>query len=145
MAPRVVLAGGLTIDGHHIPQGTVVGVPTYPLHHDPTYFPDPWSFRPERWLESESDPESIARAKKAFVPFQMGTRQCSGRAIAYLEMRLTLAHVLFRYDIRLSPENKGLGGGGPHLEEGRHRVDEFQLLDAFGFGRDGPMIEVKLA
>lgn len=145
LVPRVVMAGGFTVDGHHLPQGTVVGIPMYPLHHNPEYYSDPWSFRPERWLESETDPESIARARKAFAPFMMGTRQCSGRVLAYLQMKLTLAHILFRFDLRLSPEDNGLGGGSPDLEEGRHRRDEFQLIDAFGFGRDGPLVEVRVA
>ncbi|KAF2653489.1 cytochrome P450 [Lophiostoma macrostomum CBS 122681] len=142
--PRVVLPGGINVDGNQLPEGTVVGVPAYALHHTPEYFPDPWAFRPERWIESDDvSAESIAFSRKAFTPFSIGTRQCSGRNLAYLQLKLTLAHVLFRYDMRLAPDQKGLGGGGPDMEEGRQRKDEFQMWDALGFVRDGPMVEFK--
>ncbi|KAF2731922.1 cytochrome P450 [Polyplosphaeria fusca] len=144
--PREVLSGGITVDGHHIPAGCVVGVPAYALHHTPQYYPDPWSFTPERWIESDTTPrESVELARKAFCPFSIGMRQCSGRNIAYLQMKLTLAHMLYRFDMRLDPDEPGRGCGGPDMEEGRQRKDEFQLLDAFGFGRDGPMVQFKIA
>ncbi|KAL6704672.1 hypothetical protein ACN47E_007954 [Coniothyrium glycines] len=144
--PRIVLAGGLDIDGEHFPAGTVVGVSMYAIHHREKYFPEPFSFKPERWIESAENPaETIAHARRAFNPFSIGTRQCSGRSLAYLQLKLTLAHVLWRYDLRLAPDECGRGGGSPELGIGRHREDEFQMWDALGFGRDGPMVEFKLA
>ncbi|KAF2002146.1 benzoate 4-monooxygenase cytochrome P450 [Amniculicola lignicola CBS 123094] len=146
LLPRIVLPGGMSVDGHQLQAGTVIGVPAYALHHDSKYFPDPWSFRPERWIESESvTKESIDRARRAFTPFSIGTRQCSGKSLGYLQLKLTMAHILYRYDMRLAPDEPGLGGGGPDLEEGREREDEFQMWDALGFGRDGPMLEFKIA
>jgi cytochrome P450 len=144
--PRVVLSGGMVIDGIHVPEGTVVGVPMYALHNNPTYFPSPFSFSPERWIESPSNPaENTALARKAFCPFSIGTRMCSGRNLAYLQLKLTLAHILWRFDIREAPGEMGRGGGHEALGVGREREDEFQLWDALGFGRDGPMVEVKVA
>jgi cytochrome P450 len=144
--PRVVLSGGMTVDGHFLPTGTVVGVPAYSLHHTPTYFPDPWSFKPERWIPSpKNPPEAVALARKAFTPFGIGIRQCSGRQLAYLQLKLTAAHILWRFDLRLSPEEKGRGGGRPGLGMGRERQDEFQMWDALGFARDGPMVEFRSA
>lgn len=144
--PREVLPGGLEVDGHNIPAGTVVGVPAYAIHHASEYFPDPWTFRPERWMESESvTSESIKLARKAFTPFSIGTRQCSGRNLAYLQLKLTVAHILFRFDLRIDPDNTTRGRGCPGMEEGREREDEFQLWDALGFGRDGPMIQFRKA
>ena len=136
----------MDIDGEHYSQGTVVGVPMYAIHHNPEYFPDPFSFKPERWIESIDNPaESIAIARKAFNPFSIGSRQCSGRNLAYLQLKLTLAHVLWRFDMRLAPDEPSRGGGKPGLGVGRERQDEFQLWDALGFGRDGPMVEFKMA
>ncbi|CAN8013475.1 unnamed protein product, partial [Ixodes persulcatus] len=34
--------------GIKVPCGCVVVVPVYALHHDPEYFPDPFTFKPER-------------------------------------------------------------------------------------------------
>ncbi|KAH8721567.1 benzoate 4-monooxygenase cytochrome P450 [Phaeosphaeriaceae sp. PMI808] len=142
--PRLVLPGGIVIDDYEVPAGTVVGVPMYVIHHHPAYFPAPFTFKPERWLESPvNPPQAIALARKAFNPFSIGTRQCSGRNLAYLQLKLTLAHVLWRFDLRLALDEPGRGAGGEGLGIGRERGDEFQLWDAFGFGRDGPMVEVR--
>lgn len=136
--PRIVLDGGMTIDDQHFPASTVIGVSMYAIHHNSEYFPDPFSFTPERWLGDVPD-----ASRKAFNPFSIGTRQCSGRSLAYMQLKLTLAQVLWRFDIRESPEEVGRGGGKEGLGVGREREDEFQLWDALGFGRDGPMVEVR--
>jgi cytochrome P450 len=142
--PRVVLEGGLDIDGKHIPAGTVVGVPMYALHNHPDYFPDPFSFLPERWIESPSNSaQNVALARKAFCPFSIGSRMCSGKNLAYMQLKLTLAHLLWRFDIREAPDEMGRGGGKEGLGVGREREDEFQMWDALGFGRDGPVVEVR--
>ncbi|KAJ9640085.1 hypothetical protein H2199_006319 [Coniosporium tulheliwenetii] len=132
--PREVLPGGIVIDGHHIPAGYVVGVPAYSIHHSEDYYPDPWSFRPERWIVDEKagvTPEAVALANRAFCPFSLG-------------YKLALAHVLWRYDFRQAP-GETLGEGSPDLEEGRRRVDEFQMIDYIGVAREGPMVEFRLA
>lgn len=144
--PRIVLDGGIEIDGVRIPAGTTVGVPMYALHNDPTHFPAPFAFLPERWIESPSNPaSSIALARRAFFPFSIGSRMCSGRNLAYLQLKLTLAHLLWRFDLRLAPDEPESGGGKPGLGIGRERSDEFQMWDALGFGRDGPMVQVRVA
>ena len=53
--PREVLPGGLALradDGGTslVRAGTTVGVAAHALHHRPGAFPDPFAFRPERWL-----------------------------------------------------------------------------------------------
>lgn len=138
--PRIVLKGGMEIDSQYFSPSTVVGVPMYAMHHNPSYFPDPFSFAPERWLDSTKD----APGRKAFNPFSIGTRQCSGRNLAYMQLKLTLAHVLWRFDVRLAEDERGRGGGRVGMGVGREREDEFQLWDALGFGRDGPMVEVRV-
>lgn len=45
--------------------------------HDASVFPDPHSFRPERWLDC-TDEEQKKAMNKAFVPFGRGTRMCIG-------------------------------------------------------------------
>ena len=42
--PREVMKGGIVIDGHYIPEGTVVGVSAYVVHHNEEAFPEPWGF-----------------------------------------------------------------------------------------------------
>jgi cytochrome P450 len=126
----------MEIGGIHVPVGTTVGVPMYAIHNDSAYFPAPFTFSPERWIESPSNPaSSIALARKAFCPFSIGSRMCSGRNLAYLQLKLTLAHLLWRFDIRLAPDECDRGGGKPGMGVGRERYDEFQMWDALGFGR----------
>jgi versicolorin B desaturase len=43
----------------------------------------------------------------AFQPWSVGLRNCIGRNLAYAELRLTLAKVLWHYDITLDTEKTG--------------------------------------
>jgi cytochrome P450 len=142
--PREVLKGGMNIDGHFIPKGITVGSPLYVIHHDPSVFPEPWSFRPERWIASNSNsPEMVSVAKAASIPFLIGPLNCIGKNMSYIALKLALAYVLFSNDIRISGKLTG-GGSKEQEEEERRRVGEYQMEDwILGF-RDGPMVEVKV-
>ena len=80
--PRQVLPGGLEVDGQQLPEGTVVGVPHYAIHHNPEYFSQPFEFKPERWI-AESEPsitsDTVSTAQSAFCPFSIGPRGCIGK------------------------------------------------------------------
>ncbi|KAF2185565.1 isotrichodermin C-15 hydroxylase [Zopfia rhizophila CBS 207.26] len=140
--PRIVLPGGTEIDGHHIPAGTTVGVSHYVIHRNPDVFPQPNSFRPERWIVSDAlSQDQIAAAKRAFCPFGIGPMNCVGKNMAYVATKLALAHLFWRYDFRI--HGKLAGGGGVDLEEGRKDEREYQLWDwIIGFP-DGPVVEVR--
>jgi cytochrome P450 len=144
---REVLNGGITVDGKYIPQGTLVGVSPYVIHHNPEYYPEPFAFLPERWsADSEigNSKESLAKAKSAFCPFSLGARGCIGKRVAYIELLGALGTLLHTYDLRLPEKEKQIGGGDPASKiQGRNRPDEYQLVDKFLADRDGPMIEFK--
>ncbi|MCJ1386378.1 hypothetical protein MMC17_009504 [Xylographa soralifera] len=80
---RVVPAGGLRVGDIHLPSGTIVGCAPYILHHDPEMFPDPFSFRPERWLEDGKD-NGLGRLdmERCMMPFGVGLRGCIGKNLA---------------------------------------------------------------
>ncbi len=59
----------------------------YLLHHDPTIYPDPHTFRPERFLEAPPDP-------RRWIPWGGGRRRCPGLHLAMLEMKTVLRTVL---------------------------------------------------
>lgn len=131
----------LVVDGHVIPPGTLVGVGTYSLMHNPEYFPEPFAFRPERWLEDEAPEEKEARAtmRRAFIPFILGDRGCAGKAVAYLEMSLTVAKTIWYFDFEKAPGDVGeLGSGRKGAARGRDRPDEYQLYDRFMAEHEGP-------
>jgi cytochrome P450 len=147
--PRQVLPGGLSVDGEEIPEGTVVGVPHYTIHHNSLYYPDPFAYKPERWIPNSKSEDSIpvthetvALAQSAFCPFSVGPRGCIGKGLAYVELMTTVVRTLFLYDMRLAPGEK-LGEGNPNADYGRQRPGEFQLQDTFTSMKDGPLVQFR--
>jgi cytochrome P450 len=143
--PRAVLPGGITIDNHEIAQGVDVCVPHYAIHHNEAYFPDAFEFRPERWIRDQAPvnlAEKLDIAHAAFCPFSVGPRGCVGKGLAYVELSVTLARVLFVFDMRLTP-GTSVGEGRPDLELGRRRTMEFQLKDTFTSLKDGPVVQFR--
>jgi cytochrome P450 len=159
--PREVLPGGIHVDGQFLPAGTVVGTAPWAIHHNATYFPDAFAFRPERWIPTErhggnDNDDSLSSAHAAFCAFSLGPRGCIGKSVAYLEVALALAHLLWSYDICLGKEGPSGGGVGageimPNGWKGkskklgpeRRRKDEYQLFDHFTADRDGPMVRFR--
>ncbi|CAI6331557.1 unnamed protein product [Periconia digitata] len=97
--PRVVPPGpGITLPNSslHFPQGVVLSVPAYTIHHSTKIWgPDADEFRPERW-ESVTDQQ-----KAAFIPFSHGPRSCVGRNVAEMELALIVGTVFRRYEFEL--------------------------------------------
>jgi cytochrome P450 len=141
--PREVLGTGIDIDGRHIPAGVDVGTSHYALHHNPTYFPAPFSFKPERWIaRGATTPEDVTRAKSAFCAFSVGPRACIGRGLAYTELMIALGRVVWAFDMRISGGPR-VGEGVMGMGEGRERAGEYQLKDSFTSLKDGPMVEFR--
>ncbi|KAF7885216.1 hypothetical protein EAF00_011034 [Botryotinia globosa] len=143
--PREVLPGGIDIDGLHIPAGYVVGTPHYTIHHNPAYYPSPFTFIPERWIPSSSPQvtkDSVALAQSAFCPFSIGPRGCIGKGVAYVELMTSLARVVFMYEMRMA-EGYTVGEGSEDMEVSRRRKEEYQLKDSFTSMKDGPYVEFR--
>ncbi|KAH7125636.1 cytochrome P450 [Dendryphion nanum] len=98
---RLVPKGGAMVAGKWVPGGTTVQVQQYAAAHDPANFTRPDDFVPERWLGAE---EFAKDDRAARAPFALGPRNCIGRNLAYAEMRLILAKVLFNFDMELDKE-----------------------------------------
>ena len=64
------------------------------MHHDTRFYPDPYNFRPERWLPEESE----SKPKFAFFPFGAGIRICVGNQFAEQEAILVLASIFQKWD-----------------------------------------------
>ncbi|RYP12486.1 hypothetical protein DL765_007285 [Monosporascus sp. GIB2] len=84
------------ISGVPVPKNTIVGIWTYAMYRDPTLWTDPNEFHPERFL---GDPKYSSDVREAFKPFSTGSRDCIGKNLALLEMRLILAHMVFNFDM----------------------------------------------
>jgi cytochrome P450 len=81
------------LGGYELPSGTVVMPAIYLAHTRPDVYPEPYEFRPERFLEGAPD-------TFAWVPFGGGTRRCIGAAFAEFEMRIVLSTILRRATLR---------------------------------------------
>ncbi|KAL9602707.1 MAG: hypothetical protein Q9219_001697 [cf. Caloplaca sp. 3 TL-2023] len=79
----------LRVAGYTLPAGTIVGCAAYTLHHDPDTFPEPFSFRPERWLSlSEGDEAGLRRPgmERSILAFGAGSRACLGKGLAMQQL-----------------------------------------------------------
>ncbi|KAK8022078.1 cytochrome P450 [Apiospora rasikravindrae] len=102
--PRSVPPGGGQIAGHSVPPGTRVAVWHYAISHDPQLWTDPMGFHPERFL---GDPRFAGDVLDAMQPFSLGPRNCIGKNLAYAEMRLILAKIVYNFDMRIAEESRG--------------------------------------
>ncbi|TDZ36157.1 Trichothecene C-15 hydroxylase [Colletotrichum trifolii] len=100
--PRRSPPSGVQVSGEHINGGTTLGIWQYALYHNPSKFLDPDSFIPERWLDDERFAND---AKHLHQPFSYGPRNCLGMNLAYAEMRLILARIIWNFDIEVAPES----------------------------------------
>ena len=69
---RSVPEGGRLLCGIYLPEGTEVTMQAYTIHRNESIFPEPLSFKPERWLEETPE------MRTAFIPFSTGARNCVG-------------------------------------------------------------------
>ncbi|KAI0484433.1 isotrichodermin C-15 hydroxylase [Xylariaceae sp. FL0804] len=103
---RVVPRGGATIADHFVAGGTFVEIQHWSVNHSKENWADPWTFDPERFLRSKEEALAAGNNLDAFQAFNVGPRNCIGRNLAYAEMRLILARVLFDFDLKLADESK---------------------------------------
>ena len=91
--PRLVKQE-VEIGGWTFPPDVSLIANAYLLHHDPDVYPDPYAFRPERFVGEKP-------GTYTWIPFGGGRRRCIGAAFATLEMKTVLRAVSARY--RLAP------------------------------------------
>ncbi|HMJ04085.1 MAG TPA: cytochrome P450, partial [Conexibacter sp.] len=82
----------VTIGGWTYPEGVVLIGGSYMVHHDPELYPDPYAFRPERFLGRKP-------GTYTWLPFGGGRRRCLGASFALLEMRLVMRAAAQRFAI----------------------------------------------
>ena len=138
LRPVVPLAGrrlgkDLEVEGLSLPAGTDVTPAIWLAHTRAESFPEPFAFRPERFLENGPD-------TYAWIPFGGGVRRCLGAAFAEFEMRIVLREVLTRCELhkadprpeRIARRNITLSpkAGTPVLLTSRHPARERDLVAA---------------
>ena len=134
------------IDNVYVPAGTTIGVSPYAIHHNPDYFPQPFTFRPGRWIVDEKSggttAEDVARAQSAFFPFNIGSRGCVGKNLAYQELSIAIARVVWLYDMR-EGDRGVLKKAGKNYKGMEGEESEYPIEDYFVAHCDGPMVSFK--
>ncbi|KAI9925898.1 hypothetical protein ASPWEDRAFT_42562 [Aspergillus wentii DTO 134E9] len=88
------------IAGRFVPKNTTVSITQVVMYHTEKYFHRAYDFCPERWL---GDPEFASDKREALQPFSYGPRGCIGRNLAWIELRLTIARLIWNFDIEKIP------------------------------------------
>jgi cytochrome P450 len=85
-APRLVVQP-IEVGGWDYPTGCSLVANGYLIHHDPEIYPDPFAFRPDRFLDEPP-------GTYTWIPFGGGRRRCLGASFAMLEMKIVLREAL---------------------------------------------------
>ncbi|MGD9622077.1 MAG: cytochrome P450 [Mycolicibacterium sp.] len=99
------------IGDHHLMPGMQVRIAVYPIQRDQANYPDPDTFRPDRW----ADP-ALAGPSNAFLPFSMGPSYCKGTHWVHAIATLSTAAILRRYHLTRSPGTQVTPKFTSHLE-----------------------------
>lgn len=94
-----VVAQDTRLGEYELKAGTDVILTPYATHHDPTLFPDPERFDPERFLGEAGRQID----KFAWYPFGGGPRICVGNAFAMMEMLIIVSRVVQKFRLELAP------------------------------------------
>lgn len=90
----------VAIDDHDfgefkVTKGQTVGVSIYNIHHNPEIFPDPYTFKPDRFENGEVDENTL------YMPFSIGPRNCVAERFALVELKSLIIRLVkhFRFSI----------------------------------------------
>ncbi|KAF3695134.1 Sterol 26-hydroxylase, mitochondrial [Channa argus] len=96
---RIISHKTVTIGGYQFPKKTSFAFYHYAISHDKDTFPEPFTFKPERWLrDGRERPNPFGS-----IPFGFGVRGCVGRRIAELEMYMVLFQLIRLFEIKPDP------------------------------------------
>ncbi|KAJ6094276.1 hypothetical protein N7467_003121 [Penicillium canescens] len=89
--------------GRTIPKNSTIAMNQYALHYDPSLFPDPESFRPERYLRHPKGAALYAASSDSYGrdhwDFGAGRRICPGMHLAENSMFITIAKILWAFEL----------------------------------------------
>jgi cytochrome P450 len=92
VGPRYVVQE-VEVGGWTYQPGVCLVPNAYLIHHDADIYPEPYAFRPERFLDESP-------GTYTWIPFGGGRRRCLGASFAMLEMKIVLRAVLSQCEVR---------------------------------------------
>ena len=146
---REVVASGVSIrrsdnneEADHFPADLDLGTGIYAIHHNRIYFPAPFTYPPTRRLSPHTTRDRVALARSAFMPFSSGSRGCVAKPLAYLEMSLAVARVVWLGDMKVAG-TEGEGGSRMWKDRGYERKGGYQIKDQLTSWKEGPVLEFR--
>jgi len=91
--------------GYRLPKGSIVLGNAWTVLHDERIYPDPFSFKPDRFLKNGKINKEVR--DPAMAIFGFGRRICPGRFIAFPAVWMTVASIIAAFDIARSPDADG--------------------------------------
>lgn len=88
-----------------IEKGTTIIVPTYGLHHDEKFFPDPEKFDPTRFYRENKIGKSMV--DMPYLPFGGGLRMCYGPKMAKMNAKVCMIPILQQYYVEIDDRHVG--------------------------------------
>ncbi|WP_445150777.1 cytochrome P450 [Baekduia sp. Peel2402] len=97
MRPVISFAGRHTmkpfeVGGYRLPRGVLIGLSAGLTHYDPTLFPNPDRFDPDRFI-------GVRPGTYSWIPFGGGRRRCIGATFASMELDVVLRLILQRVEL----------------------------------------------
>ncbi|KAK8089068.1 hypothetical protein PG997_004029 [Apiospora hydei] len=144
---RELVCDGMAVKRQYIPASVHARTMLYYLSYIEEVYPDPFKFNPGRWIVNEqgligSPAQDIALAERGFCSFFAESRGCPGKNQARLEMSITMAKIIFGFEMMLGPTIH-LGASDPEGKAGRGEASRYQTDDTYGSMGDGPMTHLK--
>ncbi|MDO8434486.1 MAG: cytochrome P450 [Candidatus Binatus sp.] len=90
------LKAPMKIAGRDLPAGVMIAPCIYLVHRRPELWPNPDQFNPDRFIDARPSPY-------AFLPFGGGTRRCLGAAFASYQMKVVIADILSKVNLKPVP------------------------------------------
>ena len=104
--PRSV-AWDSVLEGYYVQKGSTVFYNSWYIQHDPRIWGDPWTFRPERFLDREGRLlPAEHELRQAVVTFSFGRRSCPGATLAKTRLFLYITRIFQEFDLRPASTNK---------------------------------------
>ncbi|RYP62235.1 hypothetical protein DL769_007389 [Monosporascus sp. CRB-8-3] len=102
--PRVVPPGGDVVCGQRLPGGTKLSIMAWAMYRSERNFKHAATFDPERWVSWNGYDD-----QSAFEPFSLGARNCIGKNLALVELKIILARTIFNFNLSLPEGKKDMG------------------------------------
>ncbi|KAF7368863.1 Cytochrome P450 [Mycena venus] len=90
--------------GYRLPAGSIVIGNAWAILHDEAMYPDPYAFKPERFLLNGKPNPAVKTPEAAFG---FGRRVCPGRHMALSSIWITVASILATFNITKAVDEEG--------------------------------------